>query len=193
MIEYICGKVAELTPTYVIIDNNGIGYELNISLSSFSELEGKSETKMLVHEVIREDAHLLFGFTTAGERSLFRELIGVSGVGANTARRILSSIAPAELEQVISGGDDKRLKSVKGVGAKTAQRIIVDLKDKIKPSGDTLLFQPEPVSEAYDEALAALLMLGFAKPQSQKALQKLFKENPSLKVEQAIKKALTML
>lgn len=193
MIEYICGKVAELTPTYVIIDNNGIGYELNISLSSFSELEGKSETKMLVHEVIREDAHLLFGFTTAGERSLFRELIGVSGVGANTARMILSSIAPAELEQVISGGDDKRLKSVKGVGAKTAQRIIVDLKDKIKPSGDTLLFQPEPVSEAYDEALAALLMLGFAKPQSQKALQKLFKENPSLKVEQAIKKALTML
>lgn len=193
MIEYICGKVAELTPTYVIIDNNGIGYELNISLSSFSELEGKSETKMLVHEVIREDAHLLFGFTTAGERSLFRELISVSGVGANTARMILSSIAPAELEQVISGGDDKRLKSVKGVGAKTAQRIIVDLKDKIKPSGDTLLFQPEPVSEAYDEALAALLMLGFAKPQSQKALQKLFKENPSLKVEQAIKKALTML
>lgn len=193
MIEYICGKVAELTPTYVIIDNNGIGYELNISLSSFSELEGKSETKMLVHEVIREDARLLFGFTTAGERSLFRELIGVSGVGANTARMILSSIAPAELEQVISGGDDKRLKSVKGVGAKTAQRIIVDLKDKIKPSGDTLLFQPEPVSEAYDEALAALLMLGFAKPQSQKALQKLFKENPSLKVEQAIKKALTML
>lgn len=193
MIEYICGKVAELTPTYVIIDNNGIGYELNISLSSFSELEGKSETKMLVHEVIREDAHLLFGFTTAGERSLFRELIGVSGVGANTAQMILSSIAPAELEQVISGGDDKRLKSVKGVGAKTAQRIIVDLKDKIKPSGDTLLFQPEPVSEAYDEALAALLMLGFAKPQSQKALQKLFKENPSLKVEQAIKKALTML
>lgn len=193
MIEYICGKVAELTPTYVIIDNHGIGYELNISLSSFTELEGKSETKMLVHEVIREDAHLLFGFTTAGERSLFRELIGVSGVGANTARMILSSIAPAELEQVISGGDDKRLKSVKGVGAKTAQRIIVDLKDKIKPSGDTLLFQPEPVSEAYDEALAALLMLGFAKPQSQKALQKLFKENPSLKVEQAIKKALTML
>ena len=193
MIEYICGKVAELTPTYVIIDNNGVGYELNISLSSFSELEGKSETKMLVHEVIREDARLLFGFTTAGERSLFRELISVSGVGANTARMILSSIAPAELEQVISGGDDKRLKSVKGVGAKTAQRIIVDLKDKIKPSGDTLLFQPEPVSEAYDEALAALLMLGFAKPQSQKALQKLFKENPSLKVEQAIKKALTML
>ena len=193
MIEYICGKVAELTPTYVIIDNNGIGYELNISLSSFSELEGKSETKMLVHEVIREDAHLLFGFTTAGERSLFRELIGVSGVGANTARMILSSIAPAELEQVISGGDDKRLKSVKGVEARKPQRIIVDLKDKIKPSGDTLLFQPEPVSEAYDEALAALLMLGFAKPQSQKALQKLFKENPSLKVEQAIKKALTML
>lgn len=193
MIEYICGKIAELSPTYVIIDNHGIGYELNISLTTFTELEGKADVKMLVHEVIREDAHLLFGFASADERLLFRELIGVSGVGANTARMILSSIPTIELQQVISAGDDKRLKGVKGVGAKTAQRIIVDLKDKIKPSGDTLLFQPEPVSDAYDEALAALLMLGFAKPQSQKTLQKLFKDNPTLKVEQAIKMALTML
>lgn len=193
MLEYICGKIAELSPTYVVVDNHGIGYELNISLSTFSELENKQEVKMLVHEVIREDAHVLFGFASASERALFRALIGVSGVGANTARMILSSISPIELEMVIAGGDDKRLKGVKGVGAKTAQRIIVDLKDKIKPSADTLLFQPEPVSDAYDEALAALLMLGFAKPQSQKTLQKLFKENPSMKVEQAIKKALTML
>ncbi len=180
MIEYICGKIAELTPTFVIIDNHGIGYELNISLNTFSELEQKSEVKILIHEVIREDAHMLFGFATANERALFRELIGVSGVGA-------------ELEQTISSGDDKRLKSVKGVGAKTAQRIIVDLKDKIKPSGDTLLLQPTAMSDAYEEALAALLMLGFPKPQSQKALTKLFKEEPALKVEQAIKKALTML
>ena len=193
MIEYICGKIAELTPTFVIIDNHGIGYELNISLNTFSELEQKSEVKILIHEVIREDAHMLFGFATALERALFGELIGVSGVGANTARMILSSIPPAELEQTISSGDDKRLKSVKGVGAKTAQRIIVDLKDKIKPSGDTLLLQPTAMSDAYEEALAALLMLGFPKPQSQKALTKLFKEEPALKVEQAIKKALTML
>lgn len=193
MIEYICGKIATLTPTNVVIDNNGIGYELNISLTTFSDIENKSETKLLVHEAIREDAHILFGFATENERGLFRELIGVSGVGANMARMILSSISPKELEVVISSGDDKQLKSVKGIGAKTAQRIIVDLKDKIKPSGDTLLLQPMQNSDTYEEALAALLMLGFPKTQSQKALAKLFNDDPSLKVEQAIKKALTML
>ena len=193
MIEYISGKIAELTPTYAVIDNHGIGYELNISLTTYSELENKSEIKLLAHEVIREDAHIIFGFATKNESELFRLLIGVSGVGANTARMILSSITPPELEQVITSGDDKRLKGVKGVGVKTAQRIIVDLKDKIKPSGDTLLLQPTAMSDAYEEALAALLMLGFPKPQSQKALTKLFKEEPALKVEQAIKKALTML
>lgn len=117
----------------------------------------------------------------------------MSGVGANSARVILSSIPPAELEQVIVSGDDRRLKSVKGIGAKTAQRIIVDLKDKIKPSGDTLFIQSAPQSDAYDEALAALLMLGFAKAQTVKVLTRLFKDDPALRVEQAIKKALTML
>lgn len=193
MLEYISGKIAELTPTYVIIDNHGIGYYLNISLNTFSELEHKTEAKLLVHEVIREDAHTLFGFASETERVLFRLLIGVSGVGANTARMILSSIPPLELEQVITSGDDKRLKAVKGVGAKTAQRIIVDLKDKIKPSGNTLLIEQSSMSDAFDEALAALQMLGFPKPQSQKALTRLFKDEPTLKVEQAIKKALTML
>ncbi len=193
MIEYISGKIAELTPTYAVIDNNGIGYELNISLTTYSELENKSETKLLAHEVIREDAHIIFGFATKNERELFRLLIGVSGVGANTARMILSSITPPELEQVITSGDDKRLKGVKGVGVKTAQRIIVDLKDKIKPSGDTLFIEQTLSSDAFDEALAALLMLGFPKPQSQKVLTRLFKEEPALRVEQAIKKALTML
>jgi len=193
MIEYIQGSIAELTPTYVIVDNHGIGYEINISLSSYTELEGKTDAKLFTHEIIREDAHILFGFVSTGERGLFRLLIGVSGVGANTARMILSSISPAELEQVISSGDDKRLKSVKGVGAKTAQRIIVDLKDKIKPSGDTLFIEQTPSSDAFDEALAALIMLGFPKPQSQKVLTKIFKEQSGLKVEQAIKKALTML
>lgn len=193
MLEYISGKIAELTPTYVIIDNHGIGYEMNISLNTFSELENKTDTKLLAHEVIRDDAHTLFGFATESERVLFRLLIGVSGVGANTARMILSSITIPELEQVITSGDDKRLKAVKGVGAKTAQRIIVDLRDKIKPSGDTLFIEQTLSSDAFDEALAALLMLGFPKPQSQKALTRLFKDEPTLKVEQAIKKALTML
>ena len=193
MIEYISGKIAELTPTYAVIDNHGIGYELNISLTTYSELENKSEIKLLAHEVIREDAHIIFGFATKNERELFRLLIGVSGVGANTARMILSSITPPELEQVITSGDDKRLKGVKGVGVKTAQRIIVDLKDKIKPSGDMLFIEQTLSSDAFDEALAALLMLGFPKPQSQKVLTRLFKEEPALRVEQAIKKALTML
>lgn len=193
MIEYISGSITELTPTYVIVDNHGIGYEMNISLTTFSELENKKDVRLLAHEVIREDAHVLFGFSTARERALFRLLIGVSGVGANTARMLLSSVSPAELEVVITSGDVKRLKAVKGVGAKTAERVIVDLRDKIKPAGDTLVLEQTPASEAFDEALAALTMLGFAKPQSQKVLTKLFADDPSLKVEKAIKKALTML
>lgn len=193
MIEYISGSIAELTPTYVIVDNHGIGYEMNISLTTFSELENKKDVRLLAHEVIREDVHVLFGFSTARERALFRLLIGVSGVGANTARMLLSSASPAELEVVITSGDVKRLKAVKGVGAKTAERVIVDLRDKIKPTGDTLVLEQTPASEAFDEALAALTMLGFAKPQSQKVLTKLFADDPSLKVEKAIKKALTML
>lgn len=193
MIEYISGSIAELTPTYVIVDNHGIGYEMNISLTTFSELENKKDVRLLAHEVIREDAHVFFGFSTARERALFRLLIGVSGVGANTARMLLSSASPAELEMVITSGDVKRLKAVKGVGAKTAERVIVDLRDKIKPAGDTLVLEQTPASEAFDEALAALTMLGFAKPQSQKVLTKLFADDPSLKVEKAIKKALTML
>lgn len=193
MLTYISGKIAELNPAYTVIDNHGLGYELNISLTTFSELENKSEACLYVHEVIREDTYTLFGFSSLGERTVFRHLIGVSGVGANTARVILSAIPPAELEQVIASGDANRLKSVKGVGAKTAERIIVDLKDKIKPTGDTLLIQAAPQSEAYEEAMAALLMLGFPKPQTVKVLGRLFKEEPTLKVEQAIKKALAML
>lgn len=205
MIEYLSGKVAELTPTTAVVDVNGVGYELNITLTTFSSLEqavgwqlgerqAARQAKLFVHEVIREDAWTLYGFASKRERELFRELIGVSGVGSASARMILSSISPAELEQVITSGDERRLKAVKGIGGKTAQRIIVDLRDKIKPSGDSLLIQPgTPQSDVYDEALAALVMLGFAKPASQKVLSKLFSQEPTLKVEQAIKKALTML
>ena len=193
MIEYIHGTIAELTPTYAVIDCGGIGYLLNISLPTFTRLERSTSAKLLAHEVIREDAHVLFGFIDEQERSLFRLLIGVSGVGANTARMILSSIAAPELEIVISTGDATRLKNVNGIGAKTAQRIIVDLKDKIKPIGDALILQPATTNDIFDEALAALVMLGFTRQQSQKVLKKLFDNDPTIKVETAIKKALSMM
>lgn len=208
MIEYISGRLAELTPTYAVVDCSGIGYMLNISLASFVPLDSTladarcgdpsamPTVKLLAHEIIREDTHALFGFLTERERSLFRLLIGVSGVGANTARMLLSSVQPAELEAVIMSGDAKRLKSVKGVGTKTAERIIVDLRDKIKASDNTLLTQSAEspsTSDVYDEALAALLMLGFAKPQTQKVLKKIFEASPDVKVETAIKRALTMM
>ncbi|MBO4994854.1 MAG: Holliday junction branch migration protein RuvA [Muribaculaceae bacterium] len=195
MIEYISGKISELTPTYAVIDCNGIGYLLNISLPAFTALEGVSEAKLLVHESIREDAHLLYGFITEQERSMFRALIGVSGVGANTARMILSSIAAPELEIVIVSGDHNRLKNVKGIGTKTAQRIIVDLRDKIEPSSNDTLpgLDASHMSEVFDESLAALVMLGFSKPQSQKVLKKIFEADPTVKVEKAIKQALAMM
>ena len=193
MIEYIKGELAELTPTTAIIEACGVGYELNITLPAYTTLQGQKSAKLLVHEVIREDVHALFGFVDEQERSLFRDLISVSGVGPNTARMILSSLPAAELEQVIITGDERRLKSVKGIGGKTAQRIIVDLKDKIKPMGDTLIIKPTVQSETFDEALAALVMLGFTRAQSQKVLNKLFDSEPDMRVETAIKKALTMM
>ena len=193
MVEYIRGKVAELTPTYVVIEAGGVGYGINITLPCFSLLEGVSEAKLLIHEVIREDAWVYFGFLEESERVLFRLLLGVSGVGSNTARMILSSLPTMKLEQVIITGDVKRLKSVKGIGAKTAERIIVDLKDKIKPSDSTLLQQQVSKSEDFDEALAAMVMLGFPRQAAHKVLTKLFNANPTLKVEDAIKKALTMM
>lgn len=193
MVEYIKGTIAELTPTYVVVDTNGVGYGINITLPCFSALEGKSEAKLLIHEVIREDAWVYFGFLEESERTLFRLLIGVSGVGANTARMILSSLPTLELEQVIMTGDVRRLKSVKGIGAKTAERIIVDLKDKIKPTESTLLIQPVATSADFDEALAAMVMLGFPRPAAHKVLTKLYKDEPTMKVETAIKKALSMM
>lgn len=193
MIEYISGKLARLTPTDAVIDCSGMGYMLCITLPTYTALEGAGEATLLVHEAIREDAYTLYGFLTEQERQLFRSLIGVSGVGANTARMILSSIPAPELEHVIVSGDHTRLKNVKGIGIKTAQRIIVDLRDKIKPTGNALINKPEITSEVYDEALAALLMLGFARPQSQKALKKIFDADPTIKVEVAIKKALAMM
>lgn len=193
MIEYINGTIAALTPTDVVIDCGGIGYLMSITLTTFSRLEGVSEAKMLVHESIREDAHQLFGFIDERERSLFRALIGVSGVGANTARMILSAIAAPELEAVIASGDHKRLTAAKGIGAKTAQRIIVDLRDKIKPLDETLVIMSAADSEVLEEALAALVMLGFPRAAAQKTLRKVHEADPDVKVETAIKRALAMM
>lgn len=194
MYDYIKGNVAELTPTYVVLDNHGVGYMINISLNSFNALQHQEDVvKVYVYEVIREDAHLLFGFTERRERELFLLLISVSGVGANTARMILSSLTPSDLEQTIASENVGILKSVKGIGAKTAERIIVDLKDKIKLSTDTLLDKSQVTSEVFDEAMSALVMLGFTKQMSQKALKKLFTAEPTITVEQAIKKALKMM
>lgn len=201
MLEYIHGRLAELSATAAIVDVNGVGYELNITLNTYSELEklaapsarSAATARLYVHEVIREDAWVLYGFATKRERELFRDLIGVSGVGAASARMILSGITPAELEQVISTGDERRLKMVKGIGGKTAQRIIVDLRDKIKPLEDSLLQQPGTRSEAYDDALAALVTLGNPRAAAEKALNKLFAENPGLTVQQAIKMSFPML
>lgn len=194
MYDYIKGNVAELTPTYVVLDNHGVGYMINISLNSYNALQHQTEVaKVYVYEAIREDAHLLYGFTERRERELFLLLISVSGVGANTARMILSSLTPTDLEQTIASGNVGILKSVKGIGAKTAERIIVDLKDKIKLSTDTLLDKNRVTSEVFDEAMSALVMLGFTKQMSQKALKKLFTAEPTITVEQAIKKALKMM
>lgn len=194
MYDYIKGNVAELTPTYVVLDNHGVGYMVNISLNSFNVLQHQEEVvKVYVYEAIREDAHLLYGFTERRERELFLLLISVSGVGANTARMILSSLTPSDLEQTIASENVGILKSVKGIGAKTAERIIVDLKDKIKLSTDTLLDKSQVTSEVFDEAMSALVMLGFTKQMSQKALKKLFTAEPTITVEQAIKKALKMM
>ena len=197
MIDYIKGTITELNPAFTVIDNHGIGYMLNISLNTYDVLNrvGQGDSALLyVYEVIREDAHSLYGFATKQERESFLLLISVSGVGPNIARMILSSMSVDELSQAIVGSNVAMFKAVKGVGAKTAQRIIVDLKDKIKPTGDTLLqVKGQADSEVYDEALAALVMLGFSQQASNKVLKSLFAKNPSLSVEVAIKQALKMM
>ena len=194
MIEYIKGKISDLTPASAVMEtNSGLGFRLNISLGTFTALDGKAEGRLYVHEVIREDAWVLYGFAEERERELFRELIGVSGVGAATALLIVSALQGDELAAVISSGDVKRLKSINGIGAKTAERIIVDLRDKIKTADVTLSIQAASHNDAYDEALGALTMLGFDRKQSEKALKALFSADPALKVEAAVKKALSML
>jgi Holliday junction DNA helicase RuvA len=197
MIDYIKGSIVELNPAYAVIDNHGIGYMMNITLTTFDALSGgerDNDSLLYAYEVIREDAHTLYGFASKSEREAFLLLISVSGVGPNTARMVLSSMSVDEFSQAIAGNNVAMFKAVKGVGGKTAQRIIVDLKDKIKVADDTLVIEKgQPAGEAYDEALAALVMLGFTQQASQKALKSLFSSNPSLTVEQAIKQALKLM
>lgn len=200
MIEYVKGCVAELTPAYAVIDVNGVGYGLNITLNTFTALQNKEEARLYVFESIREDAYVLFGFATKQEREMFLLLITVSGVGAGTARMILSAMSPAELCDVISTGNEKFLKTVKGIGLRTAQRIIVDLKDKIVSSGiaTELPAQAGPAASAVknetkDEAVGALTMLGFAPAPSAKVVIAILKEQPGLPVEQVVKLALKQI
>jgi holliday junction DNA helicase RuvA len=193
MIDYIKGTITQINPTFITLETGGIGYFINISVNTFSKLERKTEFKILIHEVIREDSHQLFGFADSTERDIFRLLISVSGVGANTARMMLSSITPDEIEKAILGSDVNILKSVKGIGLKTAQRIIVDLKDKLgKQAGSSEIFAFSDNTNR-EEALSALVMLGFAKNAVSKVLDKIVREEKNLTVEDIIKRALKNL
>jgi Holliday junction DNA helicase RuvA len=193
MIEYIKGKITEATPTNAVIECYGIGYDVNISLTTYSLLKEGEDAKLYIYEAIREDAHLLYGFINKRERELFILLISVSGVGPNTARIILSSFTPDELENVIASGNVGLLKNVKGIGTKTAERIIVDLKDKIKVGDSTFIIGTREDNQVQEETIAALIMLGYPQPAAKKVVQKISKENPNLKVEELIKAALKAL
>ena len=203
MIEYIKGELAELTPAQAIVEAYGVGYALNISLNTYENIQGKKDVKLYVHESLvtggREDSDTFFGFATKQERDLYRLLITVSGVGANTARMILSAAPPAELAGAISSGNERLLKGVKGIGLKTAQRIIVDLKDKIlslgiaqEVSAGTAADSTIP-SDVRDEAVAALTMLGFSPAPTAKVVTAILTDDPSLPVEQVVKLALKQI
>lgn len=202
MIEYVRGELAELSPAVAVIDCNGVGYAANISLNTYSAIQGKKTCKLYVYEAIREDAYVLYGFADKQERDIFLLLISVSGIGGNTARMILSALSPSELVNVISTENANLLKTVKGIGLKTAQRVIVDLKDKVKTMGmapadgagglgGALL--PVANAEVQEEAVAALTMLGFAAAPSQKVVLAILKEEPDAPVEKVIKLALKRL
>ena len=193
MIDYIKGKIVELSPAHAVVEVSDIGYHVNISLATYSELNGKDNAKIYVYEAIREDSHPLFGFFGRQERQLFLLLISVSGVGANTARVILSSIAIDDLQSAIQTGNAAILKSVKGIGSKTAERIIVDLKDKVSKIEISTVDKPVVDNVLTDEAVAALVMLGFSQMPAQKAVRKVIEINPQLTIEQVIKQSLKLL
>ena len=203
MIEYIKGALTELTPALAVVETSGVGYALNISLNTHAAIQGKTDVKLYVHESLvtggRDDSFTLYGFYSKQERDLYRQLITVSGVGANTARMILSSLTPSELCNVIANGDERLLKAVKGIGLKTAQRIIVDLKDKILSLGiaDEIKVangvQTSVNTAVKDEAVSALSMLGFSPAPSAKVVTAILTEQPDLPVEQVVKLALKQI
>ncbi len=193
MIEHIQGKLVEKTPTNAIIDCNGVGYHINISLNTFSKIPDEENLKLYTHFVVREDANLLYGFYDKEEREIFRMLISVNGVGVNTARVILSTLSPSQAQEAILTDNVDQLKAVKGIGAKTAQRIILDLKDKIGKSVNISDISLPVHNSSKDEALSALEVLGFARKQSIKVIDKFLKNEPGLTVEELIKSALKVL
>lgn len=197
MYEYISGLVAELAPTYAVIDAGGVGYYINISLQTYAAVEGEKSARLYIHYVVREDAQLLYGFATKVERELFRHLISVSGVGGNTARMILSTYSSDELRNIIATENAVLLKNVKGLGLKTAQKIIVELSGKMLDLGVSVQTPAVAVAEKgsaiYDETMAALLMLGFQKSASEKVVKAILSESPTITVEDAVRQALRRL
>lgn len=197
MYEYITGTLAEVAPAYAVVEAGGIGYFVNISLHTFSEIEKVEQVRLYLHHIVREDVEMLYGFASKAERELFRLLIGVSGVGGNTARMIQSTYSPSELRNIIATGNAVLLKNVKGLGLKTAQKIIVDLSGKMLDlkAGDAAAaaLVVDMTNEVYDEALSALVMLGFAKAASEKVLRRIFKDEPAVAVEEAVRRALKAL
>lgn len=201
MIDYIKGDLAELTPTYTVVETCGIGFQLFISLNAYTAIQGCKQVKLYVYEAIREDAHQLYGFVSPKERELFLLLLGVSGIGGQTARMVLSAFTTDELINVLANGDVHALRGVKGIGPKAAARIIVDLKDKVNVLGfNVATNQQTPASlektnssPTGEEAVAALVMLGFSPAPASKAVKSILKEEPEMKVEQVIKIALKML
>ncbi len=197
MYEYISGLVAELAPTYAVIDAGGVGYYINISLQTYAAVEGEKSARLYIHYVVREDAQLLYGFATKVERELFRHLISVSGVGGNTARMILSTYSSDELRNIIATENAVLLKNVKGLGLKTAQKIIVELSGKMLDLGVSVQTPAVAVAEKgsaiYDETMAALVMLGFQKSASEKVVKAILSESPTITVEDAVRQALRRL
>ncbi len=193
MFEYLKGKITDLAPTYVVLEAGAVGFHLHISLTTYTHIKEKEEVLLFVHHVIREDAHLLFGFYDRSERELFRQLLSVSGIGANTARLILSSLVPDELRQAIVTENVALLQGIKGIGAKTAQRVIVDLRDKVgkvAAEGEILVMQDNSILE---ESLSALVTLGFPKSRVKKVVEKIIRDDPTLPVEGIVKEALKVL
>ena len=197
MYEYISGLVTDLAPTYAVIDAGGVGYYINISLQTYSAIEGEKSARLYVHFAVREDAQVLYGFATKLERELFRQLISVSGVGGNTARMILSTYSTSELRNIISTENAVLLKNVKGLGLKTAQKIIVELSGKMLELGADRDVAPvvagNQSNAVLDETLAALVMLGFQKGASEKVVKAILNESPSISVEEAVRQALRRL